>query len=181
MKLFEPYYAILDGYAFATPQDRENALWAALWASQARNVNDEIVPAFRPPMVVIEGPMASGKTRLAAALSELAGQAGCYGIPREMDLNMIAAMERSIAWFDDVPRLSKKMSEMLAAFITAKRWGFRLLGTRNHREVSLYCLTVLTAGGLELPADLERRAIRIRLEAIKHPVSTKKLKGGSRL
>lgn len=177
MKFFEPYFAILDGYDFATPQDRENALWAALWASQARNVNEEIVEAFRPPMLVIEGPHGSGKTQLARELAELAGVAGHYGPPTQRHLDMVATMSRPIAIFDDVTRVPKKMSDLLAAFITSKRWSFRVLGTSSYREMDLYCLTVLTAVTLKLPPDLERRCVRIRLGAIKQPVSTKKWKG----
>lgn len=176
MKNFEPYFALLDGYEFAAPQDRENALWAALWASQARNVNEEIVPTFRPPLVLIEGPPCSGKTRLAGELSKLAGQLGCYGPPKEAELNMVAAMERSIAWFDDVPRLGKEMSELLASFITAKRWRFRLLNTSRHREVNLYCLTVLTARVFDLSAGLESLTVRIRLRAINRDMAAKRAK-----
>lgn len=163
MKQFEPYFALLDGYAFATPQDRENALWAALWASQARNSKDEIMSPFRPPLVVIEG-NSGDRQRLASELNKLAGQDGKRsGPPKGNDLDMIAGLWLSIAWFDGVSRINGGMSQRLSHFISAEKWTFRLRGMQKSRTVGLYCLTVLTGVKVELSQDLMRRAVFIRL------------------
>jgi hypothetical protein len=62
--MFQDMTGLLDGFAFANDLSRENALWARIWALQAKQTK---VPQ-RFPLVVISGPVCSGKTELARRL-----------------------------------------------------------------------------------------------------------------
>jgi hypothetical protein len=167
MNFFESYFAILDGYEFATPKDRENALWAALWASQARVGHDEMENPYRPPLVVIEGPAGCGKTRLARMLSDMAG----YDLEL-MDrmtpaIFSAAAREgRQVLIFDDM--IVKDVDQpLLSQWLTADTWESRALRQKNKDVYPLHCVTVLTGNRLDLSKHLMRRAVFIRLLAPK--------------
>lgn len=163
MKHFEPYFAILDGYEFATPRDRENALWAALWACEVRVGLDEMVGPYRPPLVVIEGPAGCGKTRFARMLSDLAGFDLKFMHRMTPAIFSAAARQgRQVLIFDDLS-VKDVDQPLLSQWLTADAWESRALRQKNKDVYPLRCVTVLTGHRLDLSEDLKRRAVFIRL------------------
>ena len=55
-------------------------------------------------------------------------------------------------------------SDALAAFLTAKEWTWRKLGTHEMEKARVDCQVVITGNSVSISADLARRAIFIELK-----------------
>lgn len=172
MKLgFENSYQLLDGFAFADSQSRENALWARLWAVEAMaggqapiemDLRSRKAVAHRPPMVVITGPDLAEGRRLFGKITS-----GCEPVPGNFhqilgDLNRAAAQKAPVMIFDNWNHHLSSME--LNAFLSAETWQTRHYGSHKLSTYVLRTLVVVN-GNVTLCPDLARRAIFIRLSA----------------
>lgn len=161
--VFKPYFAVLDGYAFATQEDRENALWALFWAGQLRDLWATLDVAYRPPLVVIEGPPGSGKTRLAKSLCAAADCQPRFGDRMAFaHFSAAARDEREVLIYDDMS--SESVDEpLLCQWLTASSWETRTVHQKDVLKHELRCMTVVTGCRLDLSEDLMKRSVFIRL------------------
>lgn len=130
--------------------------------------------ALRVPLIVIEGPLESGKSWL---LNELVKIIGCKGIgfhgpvipPTFAKLDAVAKCPEYPLWIFDHPELLPKRTAKQKAVFKERLWAFQgFLGaelhkTRKGRFYVLRVVAVVTGCAVDLPADLEQRAVRIRL------------------
>lgn len=137
--------------------------------------------ALRAPLVVIEGPPMSGKSWL---LQELVKMVGCQGIgfshlqfpPRPPVYNAMAGCARAVWVFDNpeiLGRTGARQRESWCAFsdfLTSTEYMVPPhMGQREGRVHVLRMVVVLAVNGhVELTEDLERRAVRIRLQPWSH-------------
>jgi hypothetical protein len=157
-------FNVLKGFVFADDLSRENALWAFLWALQARVATPGTI--FRPPAVVIIGGPMTGKSELIRRMGgEFAGSLPNGKPMMTQWLNGIAEGREALMVLDLVDaRLMK--SQELASFITAREWQYRLLGKTEMVTTPLRCLTVATASHeVTLSDEMRRRCIVIRLKS----------------
>lgn len=129
---------------------------------------------LRVPLIVIEGPLESGKTWL---LRELLKIIGCKDLhfngaeipPSFAKLDAVAKCPEYPLWIFDHPQLLPQRTAKQQAIFKERLWAFQgFLGaelhkTRKGRFYVLRVVTVVTGCVVDLPADLERRAVRIRL------------------
>ena len=163
---FEGATKVLSGFIFADEQSLRNALLALYWSRAADEVQ-------RMPMVVITGLTGSGKTLLAMSLSKAAKLAvwpvlpGCRRRDRwiekwtEQTLNHCVDTEARVMVWDNCPGWLLAKAEGLGKFLTAETWH-RVRGGDDIRY-RLRTMMVVTGCGLELPPDLERRSLIIKL------------------
>lgn len=132
---------------------------------------------LRVPLVILEGPIQSGKSWL---LQRLAEMAGCQGIgfhdqqfpPRESALERICTSGRAL-WVFDVPlilgRRGARQLERWNAFhnflTSTSHVGRSRKGQAEFEHVLRTVVVLVVPGSVELSADLEQRAVRIRLRA----------------
>jgi hypothetical protein len=165
--MFEQSCGLLEGFNFVDEQSRENALWARIWALEAERTK---VP-FRPPLVLITGPIGCGKSELAARLSGVRESHCCSskGITLGF-LNAIAKSCPPVAVVDEVPpriAASKEDAAALHSFLTADSWewnGRKRKGVDHLHLAELRTCLFLTGGHFEIPKDLDRRCVVIRLK-----------------
>lgn len=175
MNGFEEAFAPLRGFYFADEESRTNALWLALWLHK---MAAQPAAFLRVPLVVIEGPTQSGKNAL---LQRLAEAAGCQGIgfhdsqfpPRESVLTAIAKSDR-LMWVFDNPKIigrrgvcQQERWDATEHFLTSTLYMEkpRKGQAEGNTHVLHSVIVVLAPGPVELSPDMERRAIRIRLQA----------------
>lgn len=189
MKGFEEYFRLADGLHFDTPRDRENALWAALWASR-----DTAGGVGRPPLVVIQGPHMAGKSLLARRIvqygrvspllwilgmtpGELVSQRiAQYGetpdseyvtVARtlgESDFNMAAVNWAKFLIFDNVTKLEGRAQGLIESWVASDWWGCRQLRSEKMQNFRLDCMTIITVQpDFKLPARLAKRSLLIKL------------------
>lgn len=161
MKGFESAYSLFAGFNFANAESRENALWLLHWLHQAKRGEPQ-----RPPMVVIQGPTATGKTTLINRLTDLA-QVHVHDGWELTDLTVAARREDGALVIEGDWVLEKKAMKDLCNWLTASRWEYRKLRSKERIETPPLCtVTVwLRPDGEPMPAELERRSIFIRLLA----------------
>ena len=153
---------VLKGFVFVDEQSRENALWAFLWAMQARYAVPSTV--FRPPLVLIVGGPGTGKSEMIRRM----GGEEASGLPTSRQmlgqwLNAIAAEQDDLLILDLVDARFMKAPE-LASFVTASEWKYRLLGKNDTATSPLHCLTVATAPHeVKLSDEMKRRCVVIKL------------------
>jgi len=163
VKGFESAFAVLNGFAFASPVDRENALWLALWCQLAAC---GLGRPMRMPLVIIDGPALSGKNTLVQRCAELAGLTGRRRVEvfdaSLTTLSDCAAKDRSLVVLDYCgANVGKAHQRNLSRFVTSDVWAVRKRKKTTH--VRLECVTVLIGFGVKLGRELEARSIFIRL------------------
>ncbi len=152
----------LEGFQFADAESRENAKAVMVWAERCKSADKD--EPFRPPLILITGPMASGKTLLANRISEGAAYfPGWYKRTMISHLGMVAQQHVRVILLDGIEAKMLKAKE-LVSFITSREWTYRRLGTAEVKTEALHTL-LLVAMNEEprLCADMERRVVRIRL------------------
>lgn len=162
--MFENAFSFLHGFRFANQRSREHALWLFLWMQQAKTTE-----TFRPPLVVVTGPRASGKTTLVSRAAELAGVPVTLDYlrrrgkgPRSSTLDYVASKGCPLLVLDQYNNRTKVDSSDFAAFITHERRLFagRVMGKT---DAPVHCVTVITSETVELSTDLACRSISIEL------------------
>lgn len=150
----------LEGFAFATEQDERNALWLLNWMHWAHRGCGMDTP-FRPSLVVIDGPPGCGKTTLVRRLAEIAEVPVMYGeeveFPRE-------GLEAPLLVLDNVhmPDVYESQLHILGTLL-ADTWRGRMFRRKEMSTLILRGVYVMTGCGIELPPELHRRAMFIRL------------------
>ena len=149
----------LEGFAFATKQDEHNALWLLNWMHYAHR-GCGMDTAFRPPLVVIDGPPMCGKTTLLKRLAEIAEVTLEYveGRPR--------ILEKPLMVYDNISRGKVELMQLeMLGMLTAETWQRQRLRKEERMTICLRTILVMTGVGLELPPELQRRAMFVRLKA----------------
>lgn len=177
MNGFEPAFALLRGFHFADEGSRTNALWLALWLRMAA----ETSTAFRPPMVVIEGPYRGLLARQLCKAAKVRYLSNAEWPPR-MDELMLGVLDGCRAVTFGRTRSVRNVrggyhtpSEGFARFLTAPSQAIRRLGKQEMIERPVSMVSILAVDGVRLSADLQRRAVFIRL---KNPPRAKAKKAG---
>lgn len=151
----------LEGFVFATEQDERNALWLLNWMHWAHRGCGMDTP-FRPPLVVIDGPPMSGKSMLVRRLAEIAEVPVTY--VEESRRCAIQCMQASLLVDDNihVPCVYHHQFHYLGCLL-AETWQGRVFRGREMSTLMLRGVYVMTGCGIELPPELHRRALFIRL------------------
>ena len=140
-----------------------------------------LVGALRPagpyPILVIEGPVASGKTLLARALRALIdpSQVLIWRLPERDEQLLIFAFENWILAFDDVYRFSSKIAETLGAISSGDALRIPQPDLRETLEIEVARPIILVAPRDEAqPAwtplrAFSHRTLTIQRSPIRHP------------
>ena len=165
--MFEELLFPLKGFRFANHKSRENAVWLNHWMARAAFTKPG--EEFRPPMVVITGPPASGKTELVRRAVEAAGLSRREIVEEEASspaslgraMNKVAAGCGKLLWIDPhAPVLRHLDRSNIGIFIGGQKHG----SARGYSYRPLCCLTVVTAQAVEMSDDLRKRCVCIELE-----------------
>ena len=164
MKGFEQAFEILKGFQFEDKGSELNALWLHHWINKSR----ALAGSFRPPMVVIIGPMGSGIHRLISSACKNV-PFGCV-IPvdgfKSADLDFAARKRATVLLHEKCSRL---VSKALGRFITAEMWSAKEFNSCTRRQsvmsFNLNTVVIVTGEpGLVISPDLQRRSVFIRLK-----------------
>lgn len=152
----------LEGISFASKQDEQRALWLLNWmhwAHRGRTVDT----SFRPPLVVIEGPPMCGKTTLLKRLAEIAEVPLTYTF--EVDPPRRGKWQTPVLVYDNIDDTEVALNQFeLLGMLEAETWKGRMLRHSDRQTMMLGFLMVMTGCGIELPPELHRRAMFIRLK-----------------
>ena len=152
----------LEGFAFKTQEDEVRALWLLNWMHWVT-----LAPAadaiFRAPLVVIDGPPGSGKSTLLKRLAEIA-EVPLDRVYKNEVPNNGRKLDSQVLVMEDVDAETVAVQQFgLLGLITAETWQGRMFRQRERSMMRLRSLLVMTGCGVELPPDLEQRALVIRL------------------
>jgi hypothetical protein len=151
-------------FPFAAPSDRAHAV-AALLLPFARRMVDGPTPLH-----LIEAPVpGTGKSLLAETIAQIAqgrsAEPMTLGRDEEETRKKITAVlgqGRAIVLWDNVRDGLSAAS--LAAALTARSWSDRVLGHTRMIDVPNQATWIATANNPDLPLEIARRAVRIRLD-----------------
>lgn len=167
MKGFEQAFELLAGFEFEDAQSRENALWLWVFLTRALLAGEAIE---RFPLVVITGPSGSGKSTFVKRMFRGFKHGEIHYIDEFNRVNLDCAARSNVAAIlcEDRRRFGKR-SKHLAGFLSSGTWMPARLSVSDKTQrggVPLRCVCIATGINLELPKDLERRAIFIRLNGL---------------
>ncbi len=146
-----------EGIIFADPESEENYAKAMSGAPGPHHI--------KHPMIVISGPAASGKTRLAAhILKSRFGEAYITSLPRtedEFEKLIPHAIEKKYLFLDNVAEFVK--AHALSRAITSTDWSYRPLGKSEIKTLKVDLQVIVTSPAIIMSEDLCRRSIFIEL------------------
>ena len=158
---FQASFSLFKGLTFADAKSRENALWAMLWSIDAHsNCGGDL----RPPIVVIEGPTASGKTTLA---KRLAGHAIVYSKLNLMAFNRMVRSGTPVAIVEDC-MVDPDAAEEVRMFAVSTTWCLaQREGEASTFKLRTMLILTLPAGDTaeSLPARVRECCVFIKLKA----------------
>ena len=155
----------LAGFPFADEASFAHTLAALLTPMLRAEIEGPV------PMVVIEAPVAgTGKSLLAEVCAWVAGGVPAVAAPlathdeeRRKSIITLFSLGSPVIWLDNVDR--KLDDPVLALAVTTGRVQDRALGTQRVMTLTTHAQVIVTANNLELTRDLERRSVRVRLDA----------------
>jgi hypothetical protein len=155
----------LAGFPFADEASYAHTLAALLTPMLRAEIEGPV------PMVVIEAPVAgTGKSLLAEVCAWVAGGVPAVAAPlathdeeRRKSIITLFSLGSPVIWLDNVDR--KLDDPVLALAVTTGRVQDRALGTQRVMTLTTHAQVIVTANNLELTRDLERRSVRVRLDA----------------
>ena len=144
---------------------REGSSWKRL-------IQETRAPADRVRMVVLIGPAASGKTRLAQWLGDRVKRSNepiplrCgWANATELVNQLPQMLEQGVAIIDDVRKLTPAVGQVFGDFVGCARWFYRVAGTQHMAEIKPRGWLIITTPNEKLLSpDLAARAIVIRLK-----------------
>lgn len=170
MKDFKSAFALLDGFEFASAQDRENALLLSKWVGDA-GFNRGSGPF---PLIIITGPSLSGKTTLLERCIVQNGWRLCHKAAKLENKELDEAVQKrvSLVVFEDQKDQAIQIEAMqaLKPFVCADEWSFVPQGEILERTMGKCSVVVITGQSRDLARlrkfpGIEEWAIEIRLKA----------------